>query len=90
VNDEGQLTRLVGQPKDSLEVAMTKAQVCLMDFNFASSQSMEVCVFMVVTCLVIVRFMFGVSTENIQHLCGQSKSYCDPGWFTQQQYRGDH
>ena len=49
VNDEGQLTRLVGQPKESHEVAMNKAHVCLMDFNFASFQSMEVCVFMVVT-----------------------------------------
>ena len=49
VNDEGKLTRLVGQPKDSREVAMTKAQVCLMDFNSAAFQSMEVCVFMVVT-----------------------------------------
>ena len=45
---------------------------------------------MVVTCLVIVRFMFSVSTENTQHLCGQIDSYCDPGWFTQQQSRGDY
>jgi hypothetical protein len=90
VNDEGKLTRLVGQPKDSRTVAMNKAQVCLMDFNFAALQSMEVCIFMVVTCLVIVRFMFGVSTENVQHLCGQEHSYCDPGWFTQQQHRGDN
>ena len=90
VNDEGKLTRLVGQPKESHEVAMNKAHVCLMDFNFASFQSMEVCVFMVVTCLVIVRCMFGVSTENTQHLCDESKSYCDPGRFTQQQRRGDN
>ena len=90
MNDEGKLTRLVGQPKDSRTVAMNKVQVCLMDFNFASFQSMEVCVFMVVTCLVIVRFMFGVSTENIQHICGQFKTYCDPAWFTQQQHRGDN
>jgi hypothetical protein len=90
VTDEGKLTRSVGQPKDSPVVAMIKAKVCLMDFNFAAFQAMEVCVFMVVTCLVIVKFMFGVSIENIQNLCGQIISYCDPGWFTQQQHRGDN
>ena len=70
VNDEGKLTRLVGRPQYSREVAMNKAQVCLMNFNFAAFESMEVCIY---GCNMLGdrRFMIGVSSENIQHLCGQ-------------------